>query len=119
MPHKEEQSEFTPELYPDFPSDPQYPTVELQTISLKKLESNDEAEKDRAFEAFKTRGFVYLDLAGCQNGDTILSGSTDVARGAERTFSLPTEEKMKYQPTNKSLFGYAGMKIESLWREKG
>jgi len=106
MPHKEENSEFTPEFYPDFPSGPQFPTVELETISLKKLESNDEAEKDRAFEAFKTRGFVYLDLAGCQNGDTILGGSTDVARGAERTFSLPTEEKMKYQPTNKSLFGY-------------
>ena len=60
MPHKEEYSEFTPDKFPPFPEDKDFPTVELQTISLKKLEQNDEAEKDRAFEAFKTRGFVYL-----------------------------------------------------------
>lgn len=62
MPHKEEYSEFTPEQYPPFPDDPQFPTVELKTISLNKLEQNDEEEKARAFEAFKTRGFVYLEL---------------------------------------------------------
>lgn len=106
MPHKEELNEFTPDQFPPFPEDQDFPTVELQTISLKKLEDNDSAEKDRAFEAFKTRGFVYLDLAGTSNGDTILHGADDVARAAERIFSLPTDEKLKYKPANKELFGY-------------
>lgn len=94
MPHKEEYSEFTPDQYPPFPEDQQFPTVELQTISLKKLEEGDEAEKDRAFEAFKGRGFVYLELAGTDKGDTILHGADEVARAAEKTFALPTDEKL-------------------------
>ncbi|KAK4549511.1 hypothetical protein LTR36_006508 [Oleoguttula mirabilis] len=106
MPHKEENSEFTPEQFPPFPEDKDFPTVELQTISLKKLEENDEAEKDRAFEAFKTRGFVYLELAGTEKGDTILHGADDVARSAAQIFGLPTDEKLKYKPVNKELFGY-------------
>lgn len=106
MPHKE-QPEFTPSQYPPFPDDPEFPTVKLETISLKKLEDDDEEEKERAFQAFKGRGFVYLDLAGTKNGDTILHGADDVARVAERTFQLPLEEKMKYKLGNKELFGYA------------
>ncbi|KAK5113224.1 hypothetical protein LTR62_003560 [Meristemomyces frigidus] len=106
MPHKEDQSEFTPDQYPPFPSDPQFPTVELQTISLQKLEDHDQDEIDRAFEAFKTRGFVYLALAGTEKGDTILHGADEVARVATQTFALPLEEKLKYKPTNKELFGY-------------
>jgi len=106
MPHKEENHEFTPDLYPPFPEGKEFHTVELQTISLKKLEANDEAEKERAFEAFKTRGFVYLELAGTENGNTIVQGADDVARAAERTFALPMEEKKKYMPGNKELFGY-------------
>ncbi|KAK4580039.1 hypothetical protein LTR86_000241 [Recurvomyces mirabilis] len=106
MPHKEESTEFTPDQFPPFPDDPQFPTVELQTISLKKLEAHDEAEINRAFEAFKGRGFVYLELAGTENGDTILHGADEVARAAEKTFAMPLEEKLKYKPTNKELFGY-------------
>lgn len=106
MPHKEESSEFTPEQYPSFPEGSEFPTVELQTISLQKLEEGDEAEKDRAFQAFKTRGFVYLELAGTEKGDTILHGADDVARAAAQTFALPSEEKHKYKPANKELFGY-------------
>jgi isopenicillin N synthase-like dioxygenase len=105
MPHKEEYSEFTPDLYPPFPDDPKFPTVELQTISLKKLEDGDEAEQDRAFEAFKSRGFVYLELAGTDKGDTILNGADEVAKVAEKTFALPLEEKLSYKPRNKELFG--------------
>jgi len=106
MPHKEDSTEFTPDQYPSFPDDPQFPTVELQTISLNKLETHDEAEINRAFEAFKGRGFVYLELAGTENGDTILHGADEVARAAEKTFAMPLEEKLKYKPTNKELFGY-------------
>ena len=105
MPHKEESLDFTPEKYPDFPIDNKdFPTVELQTISLKKLEANDEEEKARAFEAFKTRGFVYLELAGTENGDTLVNGCVEVGKAASRTFALPVEEKEKYKP-GRDLFG--------------
>ncbi|EMC99690.1 hypothetical protein BAUCODRAFT_345705 [Baudoinia panamericana UAMH 10762] len=106
MPHKEEYTEFTPNQYPPFPEGADFPTVELQTISLRTLEEGDEAEIDRAFEAFKSRGFVYLELAGTERGDTILYGADDVARAAEETFALPLEEKLKYKQANKELFGY-------------
>lgn len=116
MPHKEEYTEFTPEKYPPFPDDPQFPTVTLETISLKKLEDGDEAEQNRAFEAFKGRGFVYLELAGTPNGDTILQGADEVARVAEKTFQLPLDEKLSYKPKNKELFGYAASVLWSLLR---
>ncbi|KAK5724490.1 hypothetical protein LTR15_004535 [Elasticomyces elasticus] len=106
MPHKEEYTEFTPEQYPPFPDGPDFPSVKLETISLKKLEDGDEAELERAFQAFKGRGFVYLELAGTENGDTIAKGADEVAKAAEKTFALPLEEKLKYKPANKELFGY-------------
>lgn len=105
MPHAEDYSEFTPDKYPPFPEDSGFPLVTLETISLAKLEADDTAEKDRAFEAFKTRGFVYLELAGTEKGETILHGADDICRVAEKTFGLPLEEKLKYKPQNKELFG--------------
>ena len=103
MPHKEDFSEFTPNDYPSFP--PGFPTVELETISLKKLQDKDSNEQERVFEACKGRGFFYLELPDCEQGETILHGSEDIARVAERTFELPLEEKMKFEPVNKELFG--------------
>ena len=104
MPHKEEYSEFTPDQYPPFPEG--FETVELQTISLKKLLDRDHAEQDHVFEACKDRGFFYLELPGCAPGDTIKSGADEICRVAERTFQLPEDEKMKYVPGQKQLFGY-------------
>ncbi|KAK0251932.1 hypothetical protein LTS09_012949 [Friedmanniomyces endolithicus] len=106
MPHREEPTEFHPDQFPPFPDDPQFPSVNLETISLKALESNDPTERERAFQAFKGRGFVYLELAGTDNGDTILHGADEVARAAEQTFALPLEEKLRYKPGNRELFGY-------------
>lgn len=104
MPHAEETStEFTPDLYPPFPNE--LPAVELVTLSLKKLTDNDETEENRAFEAFKTRGFAYLDLLGTEDGDTIVKGADDICRVAEQIFRLDTDEKRKYLPGNKELFG--------------
>ena len=106
MPHKEESLDFTPEKYPPFPADnDDFPTVKLETISLKKLEADDESEKARAFEAFKTRGFVYLELAGTENGETLVKGADEVGKAAARTFALEMSEKEKYRPANKELFG--------------
>lgn len=106
MPHKEEVNEFTPDRYPPFPDDPQFPCVELQTISLQKLLNHDAAEEDRVFEICKGRGFFYLDLAGPESGEIIRKGSEEIARVGAETMALPIEEKLKYLPAHKQLFGY-------------
>lgn len=106
MPHKEDDPDFTPDLYPSFPEGAEFPCVELQTISLQKLLDHDAAEEDRVFEICKGRGFFYLDLAGPQSGETIRKGSEQIARIGAETMALPMEEKMKYLPAHKQLFGY-------------
>jgi isopenicillin N synthase-like dioxygenase len=103
MPHKEEYIEFTPDQYPPFPDG--LNTVELQTISLVKLLSNDEVEQERVFEACKGRGFFYLELSGSGPGEVILKGAEDIARVGAKTFQLPLDEKMKYKQ-GANLFGY-------------
>lgn len=112
MPHREEYSEFTPSEYPSFPDSPEFPTVELQDISLQRLVDHDEAEEQRVFEACKGRGFFYLNLTGPDNGETILKGSEEIAHVGERFMALPTEEKMKFTPRQKELFGYVGSGCE-------
>lgn len=105
MPHKESASEFTPEAYPPFPVDGDFPTIDLETISLQKIQSGDESEQTRMFEACKDWGFFYLELPGATEGDTIAEKANDVARVAEQIFQLPVEEKLKYSLTGKDLFG--------------
>lgn len=105
MPHKESASEFTPESYPSFPTDGDFPTIDLETISLQKLQNRDDEEQTRMFEACKDWGFFYLELPGTTQGDTIASKADDVARAAEKLFQLPLEEKMKYHLTGTDLFG--------------
>lgn len=105
MPHKEFASEFTPDSYPPFPADGDFPTIDLETISLQKIQDEDETEKTRMFEACRGWGFFYLELPGTTQGDTIASKADDVARVAESIFQLPVEEKMKYSLTGKDLFG--------------
>lgn len=90
MPHA---TEFTPDQYPPFPSSPEFKTVELETISLTKILNEDANEQDRVFEACKTRGFFYLELGGCESGETILKGADDICRMAEDFFKLPMEQK--------------------------
>ncbi|KAJ3570111.1 hypothetical protein NPX13_g5843 [Xylaria arbuscula] len=105
MPHSEATREFAPETYPEFPTG--FPTVELETISLTKLlTDNDAAEADRVFEICKGRGFFYLELPGCPAGDIIAEGANKVAAAAEDVFKLPLEEKMKYHIQGDSLDGY-------------
>lgn len=106
MPHKEDPTEFTPNDYPPFPSSPDFPTVDLQTISLQKLLDHDATEETRVFEACKGRGFFYLELAGPESGETILRSSEEIALVGERFMALPTDEKMKFTPNKKELFGY-------------
>lgn len=107
MPHAEELCEFTPDLYPPFPDSPEFPTIDLETISLAKLQNGDPSELDRVFEACKNWGFFYLELPGCEQGETIANGADDICRVAEKMFHLPLDEKLKYEYQGKDIFGYA------------
>ena len=65
----------------------------------------DATEQERVYESCKSRGFFYLELAGCQYGDTILRGADGIARLGKRIGQLSMDEKMKYQQCG-TLFGY-------------
>ncbi|EMF16564.1 Clavaminate synthase-like protein [Sphaerulina musiva SO2202] len=105
MPHKEQQHvEFVPEDYPPFPAD--LKTIDLQTISLQKIQNADSAEQDRMFAACKNWGFFYLDLTQSDQGELISQGAAQVARVAEGVMALPLEEKEQYPFTDGNIFGY-------------
>ncbi|KAK4634261.1 2-oxoglutarate-dependent dioxygenase [Fulvia fulva] len=108
MPHAQELSEFTPDHYPPFPESAEFPTIDLETISLARLQDGDPRELDRVFEACKSWGFFYLELPGCEQGDTIANGADDICRVAEKVFHLPLDEKLKYEFQGKDIFGYKG-----------
>lgn len=104
MPHAEEECrEFTPELYPPFPDDTL--AIDLPIVALSKLLNGDVAEQDKVFEACTRRGFFYLELGGCDAGETILNGAGKIAAVSEGVFRLPLEEKMRYKQ-GKQIFGY-------------
>jgi isopenicillin N synthase-like dioxygenase len=99
------------ELFASFPTD--VPTAPLVTISLKNLVSDDGQEKKRLFEASKSLGFFYLDLRECADGEALLGGSDEIFDLNERFYSLPIEEKNKYDFAAQGLyFGYKGMGAE-------
>lgn len=105
MPHKEQQHvEFVPEDYPPFPAD--LKTIDLQTISLQKIQNADSAEQDRMFAACKNWGFFYLDLAQSDQGELISQGAAQVARVAEGVMALPLQEKEQYPFADGDIFGY-------------
>ncbi|SMQ49856.1 unnamed protein product [Zymoseptoria tritici ST99CH_1A5] len=108
MPHKESSpSEFDPSSYPPFPSSPDFPTLDLQTISLRALLANDPSAQEATFAACKDWGFFYLDLSDSGPlGSTLTQDSLSIARIASQIFQLPIEEKSKYAITGKDLFGY-------------
>lgn len=101
-------SEFTPDAYPEFPAG--LPTVELETISLRKLLDGNAAEQDRLFAVCRGRGFFYLELAGTDPGAALTQGAEDLARLGAEVFALPLEEKMKYcgsqARSSRAIFGY-------------
>jgi isopenicillin N synthase-like dioxygenase len=102
--------EFTPDLYPQFPSTllgDSFPIATLETISLKKLQQDDETtEQHRLLEACKSQGFFYLDLTGCDAGQAIFRSAHQVAQIAETVFKLPEQEKLNYAYQAGDLFGY-------------
>lgn len=97
--------EFVPEFYPPLPDD--LPTIELETISLAKLERGDQDEQDHLFDICKDRGFFYLDFTD-SSAASLPSDGEEIVRVAEEIFKLPLEEKKQYlpqRPQNNYLFG--------------
>lgn len=106
MPHREEATEFTPEKYPPFPDSDDLALINLETISLRKIQNADETEQTRMFEACKGWGFFFLDLSDSEQGKVILDGANELCRVAEQAFKLPLEEKVQYRFGIKEFFGY-------------
>lgn len=98
MPHREEYSEFRPAEYPPFPESDEFKCVDLSTISLQKLIDHDAEEEERVLAACRGRGFFYLQLAGPEAGETILEGSEDICRVAERFYRLDMEGTSPFVP---------------------
>lgn len=96
---------FTPDSFPPFPEELESKTVKLTTISLVALQAGDKTEQKRVFKSCKGRGFFFLELGGCDAGETILQGAGEIARIGEKIAELDLDEKMKYAMKD-TLFGY-------------
>ncbi|RFU30437.1 hypothetical protein B7463_g5924, partial [Scytalidium lignicola] len=93
---------------PPFPTN--VPTAPLVTISLRKLEANDQAEHARLFEVAKAIGFFYLDMRSSPTGESLLQEADLLFALMENFFGLPLEEKQKYDfAAKKMYYGYKGM----------
>ena len=102
---EEEPTTFASSGYPPFPQSKEYPTVELEAVTLQKLLDHDASEEDRVFEACNTGGFFYLRLTDSELGRRMLQQANEIARVGELTMSLPEEGKAKFGLRNKELFG--------------
>lgn len=84
----------THELYPDFPSG--LPIAPLESISLARLESGDEAVSSKFYESCKTLGFFYLDLTESELGRSIISDAENLHTLQQAFYALPHEIKDRY-----------------------
>jgi isopenicillin N synthase-like dioxygenase len=93
---------------PPFPED--VPAAPLVTIQLRKLLQYDKAEHAALFEAAKSLGFFYIDMRGCPEGEDILKQADSMFELASDFFSLPEEEKRRYDfAAQGKYFGYKGV----------
>ncbi|KAK3360560.1 hypothetical protein B0T25DRAFT_449582 [Lasiosphaeria hispida] len=85
------------DLYPlPFPDD--LPTVDLQTVSIAKLLSKDEAEAQRIFSFCRDPGFFLLDLTDHPEGVALLQDAAECARLAKKLFKgLSIDRKREYK----------------------
>ena len=96
-------------MLPPFPDD--VPLAPLVTISLRELvENTSSIEHERLFSAAKSLGFFYLDMRGTPEGEHLLQQADDMFDLMNDFFSLPVEEKAKYDfAAKKGYFGYKGI----------
>ena len=80
-----------------FPDD--VPIADIYSVDYNRLRAGDEDEAKKVFDASRGYGFFYLDDTGIDYNFMF-----DLA---EETFSLPLDEKMKFEMGNTgSYFGY-------------
>jgi isopenicillin N synthase-like dioxygenase len=90
---------------PPFPSD--VPLAPIATVSSKALLSRNADAREAVLKATQTAGFFYLDLRDSPEGQTLLSEADSLHELAQSAFTIPLDEKVKYQLINSiSLFGY-------------
>ena len=95
----------THHLYPPFASD--ITTAPLVSLSLRKLQSGDDAESKAFFAAAKNLGFFYMDLEGSTLGESIINGAERLQTLQQQFFKRPHEEKEEFSRTKiDPFFGY-------------
>lgn len=85
--------EFTPNLYPPFPSEAQ-PCAELQTLSLAAIQAGDQSEQARLLTVCKNQGFFYLEVSNTTSQHLPAEGEA-IGHLAEDVFKLSLEEKIR------------------------
>lgn len=81
-------------LYPPFAEG--ITTAPLVSVSLSKLEANDDAESRAFFEASKGLGFFYLDMEGSALGERLVSQAEELHALQKEFHSLSNQEKDEY-----------------------
>lgn len=71
-------------------------TAPLVSISLNKLEAQDETESRSFFQASKDLGFFYLSMEGSELGEKIVSQAEQLHAIQKQFHSLPNEEKEEF-----------------------
>ncbi|KAF2120377.1 oxidoreductase [Lophiotrema nucula] len=91
--------------YPDFPSS--VPIATIPVVSLQKLQSGDEDESKRLFQASREYGFFSLSLSGSAKGEELLLDVEKMFDLTESTMNLGSDilDLYAYKPPH-SLFGY-------------
>lgn len=104
----------THHLYPAFPSN--IPTAPLVSISLRKLQANDEAESAAFFKAAREYGFFYMKLDDSELGESIIDGAEQLQTLQQEFFKRPHEEKEEFARVKiDPFFGYR--KTELKWKD--
>jgi len=100
-------------LLPPFPITVK--TAPLVSISLARLESKDEDESDKFFDACKTLGFFYLNMEGSALGEKLVDGAERLHRVQKAFTQLPYEEKELYAREKiDAFFGYRHGDLDKL-----
>ena len=71
-------------------------TAPLVSVSLAKLEANDNDASDAFFKACKDLGFFYLDMVGSKLGEIIVTEAEELDKVQKEFFKLPNEVKDVY-----------------------
>ncbi|KAI9685954.1 MAG: hypothetical protein M1820_010709 [Bogoriella megaspora] len=89
----------------------------LKVVNLQALLDDDQQERDKLFAAVKDEGFFYLDFRHVEGSSIILELLEDMFRFQEELFSLPDDQKTKYDVDTLSYMKLNGYKPKG--RNKG